>query len=410
MAEPQFQLFEKLPTEIRVSVWAYYSLSKTPMVHAMSFDAAADSFYIKHRKVIINSFPVDETTTRPDFEMVRALMQTNREARYEALQGRELQGPQKRTTPDTCTDVYYGGAWHEHQSVETPKYHYFFVNWDTDLFYFRCGLHIAMGLILHDSCVQKMQRIAIDIRGPFWPVDGDLMVPRWAKFSGVKYAASPLPMTENRDYHSDNLISLEHLTLVLPYRVLYDAEITISEPSTLESSIADETDPGEAQGTGPEDIAQGIAINEAINFLEGVGDDVGFDEDDYHCDDECSFNGLYFPNYMDRTTGRWKERETNDTPKVDKEQDGFGFHLIERSTELLYGRKEAQYIPRETIDEPVATTLDRWVQGTKSAAARDMHRILGRNVGVNMVMDDSGDYRRNVVGYDRVWGNRYWLT
>ncbi|KAI0451221.1 hypothetical protein F5B21DRAFT_528124 [Xylaria acuta] len=40
------------------------------------------------------------------------------------------------------------------------------INWDIDMFYFRSGLHLTMHMALNGSCVQKMKRIAIEIRGP----------------------------------------------------------------------------------------------------------------------------------------------------------------------------------------------------------------------------------------------------
>ncbi|KAI0153112.1 hypothetical protein GGR57DRAFT_513349 [Xylariaceae sp. FL1272] len=425
MGEPAFPLFGELPPEIRLAVWAYYSLPKTPMVHAMSFDKTSDSFYIKHRKVILNSFPVDESLIRPDLEMVRVLMRTNREARYAVLRGRQLQATQKRKTPDTCTDVYYGGAWHK-DLAQYPKFRYFFVNWDIDLFYFRCGLHIAMPLILHDCCVQKMQRIAVDIKGPDPDgSDGSLYVQRWPDFSGIKYnSSSPVQMEENRNYHIDNLKSLNHLTLVLPYQVFDLAYIDYSaRPILSESSNADEMDPDEAQSEGSEDGTQDISNDGASNSDESTND---FDDDEdkpYSTKDPCSFNGFFFPTYNDRQSDRYikltyeGEAHLRDTDylwhKIDQSKDGFGFHLVERTTKLVFRGMEVVYDWGMQPGGPITTTVDKWVRDTKSAAARNMYRICSRSVGVNMVMDHSGDWHprhHNAVGYDRVWGDQDWRT
>ncbi|KAI0153111.1 hypothetical protein GGR57DRAFT_513345 [Xylariaceae sp. FL1272] len=194
MAPDYFMLFGKLPAELRLAVWECYALPSTPMVHTFCLSHSHDS----QNNAYITSKSVDVPLHRHEFFMVRALMQTNREARTAILQGRKLQ------------------LWHYASYVVTPypweprqEYIYrklFFVDWEKDLFHLK--FKATMSSMFGSSTtwfLRQMKRIVLDLRG-LWYNAGLPYV------NGFKLI---FDRTWTADIRRFLFPSLEHVTLAL---------------------------------------------------------------------------------------------------------------------------------------------------------------------------------------------------
>ncbi|TRX96305.1 hypothetical protein FHL15_002577 [Xylaria flabelliformis] len=260
MSETTFPQFRRLPCELRQKVWAEYALPRGPMVHSISYSGnLIDNF-------LLCSFSFDCDGVDPYSQVnvyhlatTRALMQVNYEARKTVLVGRQLQ--RVISSDHFSIEAFHGGGsrlqdylfnssrWRRYRLPHGVIYHkFFFVNWDIDLFYFRSGIHNFMDTILEESCLQKMQRIAVEIRGPKVK-NGGLYAPSYTTFFDPwKCTGSPV---------SPHLLaSVKIISLVLTYkaaRKIYQQHLIEHhnrEPDTEPSGDIEEYK--EATGTGLE--------------------------------------------------------------------------------------------------------------------------------------------------------------
>ncbi|KAI1349578.1 hypothetical protein F5Y01DRAFT_327337 [Xylaria sp. FL0043] len=160
MSEPSFPKFNLFPTELRLAVWNYYALPRTPLLWSVSYRGSVG-------ELLFCPFGLKGRTINPlMLPTMRALMKVNREAREAVLAGRELQRVKQggyRVT--TFLNMVVNQSAMRRRQIE--MHNFFFVNWDIDVFYFRRGLHLDVGQFLDSSCLLKVKRIAIDIKTPW---------------------------------------------------------------------------------------------------------------------------------------------------------------------------------------------------------------------------------------------------
>ncbi|KAI0856023.1 hypothetical protein F4860DRAFT_529535 [Xylaria cubensis] len=220
MSETTFPQFSRLPCELRQKVWAQYALPRGPMIHSISYSRNQID------KFLLCSFRVDCDGVDPysrinvyHLSTTRALMQVNYEARKTVLVGRQLQ---RVVSSDRISiQTFHGGSrlqdylfniirWGPYRPSHGIYHKFFFVNWDIDLFYFRSGVHNHMDTILEESCLQKMQRMAVEIRGPKVK-SGGLYAPSYTTFFDPwKSTGSPIDRRL--------LASVKVISLVLSYK------------------------------------------------------------------------------------------------------------------------------------------------------------------------------------------------
>ncbi|KAI0805580.1 hypothetical protein GGR55DRAFT_697713 [Xylaria sp. FL0064] len=205
MSEPSFPKFNLFPTELRLAVWNYYALPRTPLLWSVSYRCSVG-------ELLFCPFGLKGRTINPlMLPTMRELMKVNREARTAVLAGRELQRvKQGGYTVTTFLNMVINQLAKRRRQIE--MHNFFFVNWDIDVFYFRRGLHLDVGQFLDRSCLLKVKRIAIDIKTPWLelgePGGSRLHVPpyAWLFYGTSIQAVKKLPALESihlvLDFHA----------------------------------------------------------------------------------------------------------------------------------------------------------------------------------------------------------------
>ncbi|KAJ2990261.1 hypothetical protein NUW58_g3040 [Xylaria curta] len=354
MSELHFPLFDQLPFELRRMIWTEYALPRGPMLHSISYGYSS-------AEVILCSF----ATSDPDsacrvnvlnLPTTRALMQVNREAREAVLDGRQLQ--RVVDNDQHSINVFHGG-FHSCSNGRIAILHrYFFVNWGIDMFYFREGLHISMHNILEQSCLQRMKRIAIEIRGPTI-LGRALCAPRYSPLFGISYMKKVVPLP-SCDLTRANLASVGTIFLVLDFNTVRGMYAFENAPEESRTEVADQNEEN------PSERGEPLHYESTDEILDS--------------DDECD--------YTDWICDLFIERE-------------FGFHHVSPNPDrysmkplCLWGRQDT--LKREKI------SFEDWVGKMISGAQKDCKNFCGRSVDIQMVMDPFGGYDWMITSYDRV--------
>ncbi|KAI0450233.1 hypothetical protein F5B21DRAFT_529221 [Xylaria acuta] len=362
MSELNFPQFSRLPFELRDAIWVRFALPRGPMLHSISYrhtveDLRLCSFFLSGPG--INLFMLPTT---------RALMQVNQEARKAVLAGRQLQGVDNSIY---TIDVFLGGVYNIRDGYKRHLmlHKFFFVNWDIDMFYFRRGLHMHMGKFLDSSCLYKMKRIALEIKGPSAQVDG-LYAPSYSQlFDGTSISALA------------NLPSLDTIYLVLDFhavrRIYAYTQFTMGSESdsdeqseTYSVELDDEND-SEAE----EELDGDSELHSYIEEYKEYGE-IDFPDCSFESDDEDDY-----------------EDWLSELP-----EDQYGFHHVEsgshRYPETFTFRQQA---PLTQIEISFQDWVDRMISSTKG----DTMEFCGHPVDIQMVMDLYGGICRMVGSYYR---------
>ncbi|KAI1734965.1 hypothetical protein F4680DRAFT_453359 [Xylaria scruposa] len=366
MSEITFPQFSRLPCELRLKVWTEYALPPGPMIHSISYNGS----WPHGNNILLCSFGLGSPywnrynkysqVNVHYLSTTRSLMQVNYEARKTVLGGRQLQ----RVVDSNHFNVntFHGGSSlgihpDGHVNVTDSRrphgmiYHkFFFVNWDIDMFYFRSGIQSVMHMILDESCLQKMQRMAVEIRGPRARNEGlyalwytDLFdMQRTSRVPVVP--AAPVSLTRRL------LASVNKIFLVLGYK---------AARKIYKQNLAEQ-----------DDREPDTVLDEVLYIGETDSEAGSVDESDY--DAWC-----------------------DDLPPRDE----FGFHHIEAEPGYYFET------PLTRLDQLGLISFQDWAAGTVHEAERDAREnYCGRPVDVHMVMDLDGHFDGWIMSYYR---NRY---
>ncbi|KAI0533233.1 hypothetical protein GGR58DRAFT_517078 [Xylaria digitata] len=373
MADLVFPQFSRLPSELRCEVWGNFALPQGPMLHSISHRCYADNKYM-FCSFVSNGRDNDRRINLLKISATRALMQVNREARKAVLAGRDLHKVTRRKMK-----VFMGGLYNKNKAkpleYEDPLLqNFFFLNPDLDMFYFRCGLHLNPALFLDKSCLQKMQRIAIDIRGPI-SKGGMLYAPSYSKLFGANSEPHWL-------FARDNLPSLKTIVLVLGVHAVRRLYIYSSGFNHAGFDEDQENETNIHKWYGEDDIMSerdsdwGEPATDdheyAYGHPDGPHENVGLDEEKYDDDLEKLFS------------------------------DRFGFHNVEPES-CRCAFKPVMYLSgRQAPPVQVSIAFRRWVREMVSRAKGEASEYLKRPIDIQMVMDHSGNFFDPIEGYYRL--------
>ncbi|KAI0551704.1 hypothetical protein F4679DRAFT_582165 [Xylaria curta] len=346
MSEITFPQFSRLPCELRQKVWTQYALPRGPMIHSISYVGRV----IHWNKILLCSFSLGGTCYDKysqvnvyNLPTTRALMQVNYEARKTVLVGRQLQ--RVVNSNQFNVNTFHGRSGSQiHLYVRASRqqpcqlfYKFFFVNWDIDVFYFRSGIQIVMHTILDESCLQKMQRMAVEIRGPR-TIKGGLYAPGYTCFLGSKR----VPVVPSVPL----LASVNKVFLVLGYKAAH---------KIYKQNLAEQSD-----------VPYTVLSGEAVPYISDTDSEASsMDESDYE---------------------GWCDR----LPPPDE----FGFHHIEAEPGYYFETPLTRLAPPGTI------SFHDWATIMIHEAERDARECFcGRPIDVHMVMDLDGHFDDWIKSY-----------
>ncbi|RWA07585.1 hypothetical protein EKO27_g7508 [Xylaria grammica] len=358
MSDPNRSSFNRLPEKVRLAIWENFALPRRPLFHSISYAHHSERYFMLFTFDMTGDDKHSERDRLLRHSTTRALMQVNREARKTVLAGRELQRV-AHTNMNVCVGCTYGSI----SPVRPGLYgfilqKFFYVNWDIDMFYFRCGLHISNPLeaFLDKSCLPKMKQIAIDIRGPSAVGNNYLLkAPTYKRIFGV--------YSDPYWTFAQNLPSLNTILMVVDRHT----SRKLWGHSTLD----------EDEWEGPLVPDQDVDSDAGNNY--GERDSTEGEDDEW----------MYL---------EWIESY----PK-----DEFGFHRF--SPEFydmeLYRRLFCLVRQQLSVDK-VKVPFKEWVEEIVSSAKEDAKEALGRPIDIQMVMDHLGSYDNDIGGYhrlDKLW-------
>ncbi|KAI1737691.1 hypothetical protein F4680DRAFT_450654 [Xylaria scruposa] len=185
IATASFPRFRKLPKEIRLEIWGQFALPKR-LYHLVRQDLNWVT------DVTVSDYEVHKR--RKD---VRRIMQVNREARREVLQGREL--------------VVWDQTW-DLKGRPQPGPSYSFVNWDLDLF--SVTFVHSHGNPWKKEPFNKIKNLAVGIKGEF----GRNARRPYTQKSPYRYEHDQVTFLEWREAQG----SVERIVLIIPGEVVWD--------------------------------------------------------------------------------------------------------------------------------------------------------------------------------------------
>ncbi|KAI1427630.1 hypothetical protein F5Y12DRAFT_736120 [Xylaria sp. FL1777] len=254
-------------------------------------------------------------------------------------------------------DVFLGGVYNilNKDQRRLMLHSFFFVNWDIDMFYFRCGFQTVMHEIFDECCLHRIKHIAVEIDGP--EARGDtLNAPGYYKLLG-KTTSEPLSF----------------LQLYLPSVTTMYLALSFYTTRRMCAYVLFGTSEFSDGDVSMEDLGEELQET-----------DLSLDYSDYELDSEMEDG-------CDEMLSHYPE-------------DVYGFHHIipgyhcysSNPITYLSGRKTP-----ETPQTEVETSFKDWVDQIVSYAEEDARNIFKHSIEIRMVMDHSGGYDRIVDGYYR---------
>ncbi|KAI0903189.1 hypothetical protein F4823DRAFT_636546 [Ustulina deusta] len=357
MPELKFPRFNQLPPELRDDIWARFALPRGPMLHSISPKVGMEDLMLG--SLALSGRDIDQMVNVYNLPTTRALMQVNQEARKAVLAGRELQKVSDHRYPDHMytLNVFLGGVYNinDNGKRRLMLHRFFFVNWDIDMFYFRCGLQEVMHMFLDSDFLHKIKHIAIEIDGPK-SRRNVLYAPPYHNLWGTTISC---PMSFIRP----SLPSVSTIYLAIGYYTVQRMGAYMLHPK----------------------------YNDSEN--EGQGQDQNEPEVDSDDELETDF-GMYFTDDIE-----WIDEEACEEWLAQLPMDKYGFHHIEPSRK--YVLKTLNYLSGRKNPTRVEGSFSDWVDELTSRAKEETREICGQPVEVEMVMDHCGDFDHMIRVYHR---------
>ncbi|KAI1737392.1 hypothetical protein F4680DRAFT_468180 [Xylaria scruposa] len=374
MSELSFPQFNRLPTELRDEIWVKFALPRGPMLHSISYrhrcplpgEPMPDQDEVED--ILLCSFSMGSPGVDLFlFPTTLALMQVSQEARKAVLAGRQ---PQKLEPGKYNPAVFFGGVYNFENDEERRLllHKTFFVNWDIDMFYFRERLHLHMEEFLDRSCLLKMKRITLEVRGPCIKADA-VWAPDYKRLFNRKSISNMV-----------NLPSLQIIYLALSFRAIrrmyaYEqtlptSDIEIDSDMEMDPDEEDEEDDSDSEEESDED-------SESDSDIE-PGEDEAFQP-----------SGPIFDSDDDYDYEDWV---------IELPKDQYGFHHVEPKTYSNLERPPTRLFSKRPIRQ---LSLRSWASVMVCSTREDIMKCYEGPVDIQMVMDVYGSICRVIDSYYR---------